>query len=45
LYLEIGEGEEGFEKRSTDLQIRTVNSYLELGEVETGSDRWRRRWK
>ncbi len=30
---------------ATDIQIRTEKFYLELGEVEAGSDRWRRRWK
>jgi hypothetical protein len=30
---------------ATDKQITTMNFYLELGEVETGSDRWRRKWK
>jgi hypothetical protein len=25
--------------------VRTENCCLELGEVEAGSDRWRRRWK
>ncbi len=28
-----------------DIQIATENCYLELGEVEAGSDRWRKRWK
>ncbi len=28
---------------ATDIQIRTENCYLELGEVEAGFDRWRRR--
>jgi hypothetical protein len=30
---------------ATDIQIRTENCYLELGEGEAGSDKWRRRWK
>jgi hypothetical protein len=30
---------------ATDIQIRTENCYLELGEGEAGSDRWRKRWK
>jgi hypothetical protein len=30
---------------ATDIQKRTENCYLELGEVKGGSDRWRRRWK
>jgi hypothetical protein len=30
---------------ATDIQITAENCYLELGEVEAGSDRWRRRWK
>jgi hypothetical protein len=28
-----------------DIMVRTKNCYLELGEVEGDSDRWRRRWK
>jgi hypothetical protein len=30
---------------AADIQISTENCYLELGVVEAGSDRWRRRWK
>jgi hypothetical protein len=30
---------------AADIQITNKNCYLELGEVEAGSDRWRRRWK
>jgi hypothetical protein len=30
---------------ATDIQITTENFYLELGEVEADSDRWRKRWK
>ncbi len=43
-----GDGSDGPPHRvaaATDIHIRTENSYLELGEVETGSGRWRRRWK
>jgi hypothetical protein len=47
----IGGGRDGSDGPSycvaaaADIQIRTENSYLELGEVEAGSDRWRKRWK
>ncbi len=30
---------------ATDIQIRTDNCYLELGEGEVGFDKRRRRWK
>ncbi len=30
---------------AADIQITTENCYLGLGEVEAGSDRWRKRWK
>jgi hypothetical protein len=47
----IGGGGDGCDRQpycvaaATDIQIRTENCYLELGEVETSSDRWRRKWK
>ncbi len=30
---------------AADIKVAMENSYLELGEGEAGSDRWRRRWK
>ncbi len=43
-----GDGSDGppnFVAAATDIQIRTENCYLELGEGGEDSDRWRRRWK